>query len=181
MKPRKHVSYIYHLGAYLWAAKYVYDKSVVEIGSGEGYGAQILSLFAKQIQGFDASPTFTRRAQANKYHCHANFTQADFDKGNHTFEGAEAVVAFEILEHLKNPSEVIFHIPSDVPLLFSVPHNYPHPLHTHDFNSWADVHKMLARGGFLNTQMFWMKDGLVYDHEIPFEGDKCRYVGIATK
>ncbi len=180
MKTRKHVRYIDHLGAYLWAAKHVYGKRILEIGSGEGYGAQLLSLFVTKIEGIDSSPAFTRRAQSNKYHCPARFQQANLEVDKIDFGDAQAVVAFEILEHLINPHHFLSQIPAGVPLLFSVPHNYPHPLHVTDFNSWADVHKMVSPH-FKETQIFWMKDGVVYDHEVPFDTDTCRYVGIAVK
>lgn len=141
MKTAKHASYAAHLAAYAWAAPFIFRKSVVDIGCGEGHGLALLSLFAHQVKGIDISTKSLSLAQKRQYACPATFEAVDLDSLP-PFEPDSCIVAFEVLEHIKNPKAFIEHI-KHLPLIFSVPHCYPHPLHLTNFTSLAEVEELV--------------------------------------
>lgn len=90
-----------HLHRYAIAQELIKGKTVLEIGSGEGYGANLLADFALSVVGVDIDEKSIENAK-NKYKKEkltfitANAINIPFP--DHTFD---AVVCFETLEHLK--------------------------------------------------------------------------------
>lgn len=139
MRAVKHATYARHLMAYAWAAPFCFEKEVTDLGCGEGFGLQLLSWFAIRVRGVDISPTFMRRAVKRIYGCVAWFDRVDADEDLYIAKG-DVVVAFEFLEHIKDPKKVVrYCAENENTLIFSVPHCYPHPLHLTDFTSLSEV------------------------------------------
>lgn len=183
MKVVKHASYGRHLGAYAWAAQHCYKKPVVDIGCGEGYGLELISLFATSVGGVDVSPTYIKKAENRNYKCEKFLLQADLDDENLVIGMRGGVVlAFEILEHVKNPEALVKRIAATgTTLIFSVPHNYPHELHLTNFTSQDEV-RALVQPYLLagEVEFLWMnQEGLI--SRVPFEGEELyRYLAVCS-
>jgi len=50
----RHIKVPYHTAFYRWAADWVKDRTVIDVGCGEGYGTAILAEKARSVMGFDA-------------------------------------------------------------------------------------------------------------------------------
>lgn len=167
--------YSRHLSAYAWAAQYCGNKAVIELGCGEGFGLSILSLFAETVTGIDISPKFLNRASKNKYYCPHNLILGDAHQANTEKLPAFSepiIVAFEFLEHIEYPKLLLESI-RGIPLIFSVPHDYPHPLHKTDFRSDDDVSKFIGRP----YDPFYMDQEGFISREKP--DNLYRYMGLA--
>lgn len=172
----KQASYAYHLSAYAWVARRVRNRNVVELGSNEGYGSQLLSVFAKSITGYDISPRGVSRSAMKQHHCAAKFNVLDLEMGVLPLEGVDVVVALEVLEHLHNPQHVLKQISdAGVELIFSIPHNAPQRLHFQDFYSLEDA-KALIEPFFSDVEWFFMRHNFI--QSAPFK-EPNRYIGVA--
>ena len=61
-----HVQVVYeHLHRYLWAARLVDGKRVLDLGSGEGFGASILADNAEEVVGVDVDERTVDHARLN--------------------------------------------------------------------------------------------------------------------
>ena len=97
-----------HYHRYLWAQPLVAGRRVLDLGSGEGFGAALLADAARQVVGIDvderavehsrlnyAGPTLQfRAASATDL---AGFADGEFD----------VVVAFEVIEHVADQRQVL--------------------------------------------------------------------------
>ena len=174
----KKPTYAKHLQLYAWAGKYVYGKDVVDIGCGEGYGLQVMSVFAKSVVGIDISPRFTKIARGNKYHCQSNIIEGDLEKSTsflRSISEGTVVTAFEILEHVGYPNKVLEDI-CHLPLIASVPHDYPHPLHLTNYASPEDVFALFSPHYKQVDILFWTEGSF---HTVA-EKQCERYVVICT-
>lgn len=80
-------------------------------------------------------------------------------------------VAFEILEHIDNPKRVVAELAgSGTPLIFSVPHKYPHPMHKTVYSSWDDVIELIRPYLKGRIEVFRYHDGNV--EYIPYSADR---------
>jgi O-antigen biosynthesis protein len=115
-----------HLHRYLWAAKLVEGKRVLDLGSGEGFGASILADTAGEVVGVDVDERTVEHARLNWSSPQVSFELGSaldlsaFDEGSF-----EAVVAFELIEHLSEQERVLAEIArvlsSDGVLIISTP------------------------------------------------------------
>lgn len=120
-----------HLARYAWAMQFVYGKTVLDLGCGCGYGADMLSWGAMEITGVDVDVEtieFASRAfQAGNLH----FAQMDIERVER-LPPAQVYVAFEVLEHLRHPEELIAKIRGT--LLWSVPADDGSKFHRHVYS-----------------------------------------------
>lgn len=66
-----------HFCAYKFAKDFVVNKSVLEIGSGKGYGTHYLSGFAKKVIGIDYSGEVVQFAQEKYKNNNLSFLEMD--------------------------------------------------------------------------------------------------------
>lgn len=91
---------IEHLHRYALALELAKGKRVLDIASGEGYGANLLAGVAESVRGADLSKLAIANAQ-NKYKDKSNLTFVVGDATNLPFESDafDLVVSFETIEH----------------------------------------------------------------------------------
>lgn len=163
-KPAKRPEYARHLQLYAWAARFCFNKYVFELGCGEAYGLQLISIFAQCVTGIDNSPTFLQRALKKQIYCPGNMIRGDLN-GEIKFPNPPKdaiVIAFEVLEHIDNPKLVVAEVASSgTPIIFSVPHDYPHPLHKTNYNSWEDALALVPKGFYQKVECYHYIDGNV--------------------
>jgi len=95
-----------HYHRYLWARPLVAGRRVLDLGSGEGFGAALLAETGAAVTGVDVDD----QAVA---HARANYAAPEFVAGSATdlsrfADGAfDAVVAFEMIEHVTEHEQVL--------------------------------------------------------------------------
>jgi GT2 family glycosyltransferase/SAM-dependent methyltransferase/glycosyltransferase involved in cell wall biosynthesis len=130
-----------HLHRYLWAAELVTGRRVLDLASGEGFGAAILSETAAEVVGCDIDLVTVEHATVNYEAENLSFTVGDARR-LHQFEDGSfgAVVAFELLEHLDQQDQTLDEIKRvlapDGLLIFSTPDRdastQQNPYHVHE-------------------------------------------------
>jgi O-antigen biosynthesis protein len=99
-----------HLHRYLWAARIVGGGRVLDLGSGEGFGAAILAESAAAVVGIDIDERTVEHSRLNYAGDGGNLefrvaSAADLSEfGDASFD---AVVAFEVIEHLDEQDEAM--------------------------------------------------------------------------
>lgn len=97
-----------HLHRYLWAARVIAGRRVLDLGSGEGFGAAILAESATQVVGIDVDERTVEHSRLNywaanlEYRVGSALDLSDFADGSFG-----AVVAFEIIEHVRDQERVL--------------------------------------------------------------------------
>ncbi len=100
-----------HFHRYMWAAHIVGGRKVLDLGSGEGFGAAILSESAEQVVGVDLDEQTVEHSKLNYGGANLEFRVgtaldlSDFEPGSFG-----AVVAFEIIEHVQDQERVLAEI-----------------------------------------------------------------------
>ncbi|HEX4114942.1 MAG TPA: glycosyltransferase [Solirubrobacteraceae bacterium] len=97
-----------HFHRYMWAARVVEGRSVLDLGSGEGFGAAILAEFATHVVGVDVDERTVEHSKLNyggpnlEFHVGTALDLSAFEDGSFG-----AVVAFEIIEHVQDQERVL--------------------------------------------------------------------------
>jgi SAM-dependent methyltransferase len=97
-----------HFHRYMWAAQLVSGRRVLDLGSGEGYGSAILAERAAHVLGIDVDDATVEHSR-NRYAGEA----VDFRVGSAVELGdladgsLDAVVAFELIEHLEDHERML--------------------------------------------------------------------------
>ena len=96
-----------HLARYAFARRYVGGTRVLDAGCGTGYGTAELAQDARQVIGVDLSVEALDYARSNYPLANVRFAagsclQLPFARGS-----VDAVVAFEVIEHLDDPATFI--------------------------------------------------------------------------
>lgn len=96
-----------HVQRYVWASMFVRGLSVLDAGCGHGYGCDYLSNVAKSVVGVDSDEKAIRFASRNYRASNLTFDVMDighlrFDQGSF-----DAVISFEVIEHLTDVSSYL--------------------------------------------------------------------------
>jgi SAM-dependent methyltransferase len=116
---------IEHLHRYAIAREFARGKTVLDLASGEGYGAHLMSSVAAQVFGIELCPEAVAHAQS-RYHGN----NLEFLVGSCTVlpiadDSIDLVVSFETIEHIRDQDEMLDEIrrvlKPDGSLLLSTP------------------------------------------------------------
>lgn len=97
-----------HFHRYMWAARVVEGRRVLDLGSGEGFGASILAGSATHVVGIDVDERTVEHSKLNygganlEFHVGSALDLSTFEDGSFG-----AVVAFEIIEHVQDQERVL--------------------------------------------------------------------------
>jgi GT2 family glycosyltransferase/SAM-dependent methyltransferase/glycosyltransferase involved in cell wall biosynthesis len=120
-----------HLHRYLWASRIVRGRKVLDLGSGEGFGAAILADTAPDVVGIDIDGRTVEHSQLNYSRPGLSFAVGDAtDLSRFADDTFGAVVAFEIIEHIAEQQKVVDEIArvltADGVLVVSTPDRRPY-------------------------------------------------------
>lgn len=103
-----------HLGRYLFATDYLRrfkPDCIADIACGAGYGLTELEKVASSVMGIDGNAEVLERAQEQCCTSQTQLLQHDLDRedwfGNVRPSSTDAIISFETLEHLLDPSYAI--------------------------------------------------------------------------
>ncbi len=101
-KAEEYIEYLRHLAEYRFSAKWVGNKSVLEIGCGTGFGANHLSRIASSIVAIDIWQAGISTCQS-QYGGESNLTFLVADGAALPFKSGQfdVVVSFHVIEHIE--------------------------------------------------------------------------------
>ena len=97
-----------HLHRYMWAAPIVAHRRVLDLGSGEGFGSAILAEAAAHVVGIDIDERTIEHSRLNYAAENLEFLLGSaLDLSAYEAGSFGAVVAFEIIEHVRDQEQVL--------------------------------------------------------------------------
>jgi 2-polyprenyl-3-methyl-5-hydroxy-6-metoxy-1,4-benzoquinol methylase len=153
-----------HLHRYHFAASLVAGMDVLDLGCGEGYGAMIMAGTASSVTAVDIDPSVVEHARSSYVAGNVRFEVGSaLELREHPADSFDAVVCFEVLEHLREHDVLIEGIRNvlrpDGLLVLSTPdrESYnasrpPNPFHVRELSS-EELHELL-RGTFAHVATF---------------------------
>lgn len=97
-----------HFHRYYWAAALVGGRRVLDVGSGEGFGSAILAGVAEHVQGIDVDERTVEHSRLNYAADNLRFDVGSaLDLGRFEPGSFDAVVMFEIIEHVRDHDRVL--------------------------------------------------------------------------
>ncbi len=106
-----------HIQRYAFALRYCWQKAVVDLACGTGYGSYMLSMVSKTVKGVDIAPDAVTFALDHFRASNLEYGQDDITKA---VPFGEVYTAFECLEHLDNPQETLSLLTGSI-LIYSIP------------------------------------------------------------
>jgi SAM-dependent methyltransferase len=107
--PEENYWYQRHLVVYQWIARHVRGRHVVDVASGEGYGANVLAQNARSVLGIEPNPDAYE-------HARLKYPRVTFrrDIAETFIEPCDAVVFLQTIEHVPDPGAVLEHFSSQL-------------------------------------------------------------------
>lgn len=99
-----------HLHRYSLARDLCIGRDVLDVGSGEGYGAAILAGVARQVTGVELDAAAVQHAQRHHARPNLRFLQGDALALPLQQHAVDVVVCFEVLEHLTGQEALLAEI-----------------------------------------------------------------------
>jgi 2-polyprenyl-3-methyl-5-hydroxy-6-metoxy-1,4-benzoquinol methylase len=95
-----------HLVVYEWIAARVAGLDVIDMASGEGYGADVLAGAARSVVGVDANPEAHEHSRLRYVRSNLSFARDLVE----TYQGeAHAISFLQTIEHVEAPGDVLEH------------------------------------------------------------------------
>ncbi len=103
--PEENYWYQRHLVVYEWISQRVAGRHVVDVASGEGYGADVLADSAASVVGIEPNPDAYE-------HARLRYPRVSFrrDVAETFSEPCDAVVFLQTIEHVPDPGAVLAHL-----------------------------------------------------------------------
>lgn len=152
-----------HLHRYHFARQFVRGKHVLDVASGEGFGAEILATDAASVRGVDVDAATVEHA-ARRYPA-AAFAVDDATRLDSVPDDAvDVVVAFEVIEHLADHDQMLeavrrvlrpgglLVISTPNKAIYSAPGNPPNPFHVREL-ALEEFEALLSRS-FAHVQLY---------------------------
>ena len=95
-----------HVAVYEWVAAQVAGKRVIDMASGEGYGAEILAARASRVVGVEANPDAFEHARLRYRRTNLRFERSMVEV---YAEPCDAIVFLQTIEHVEDPDAVLEH------------------------------------------------------------------------
>lgn len=99
-----------HLHRYMLASEWVGGKTVLDIASGEGYGANILAEKALRVYGVDIDPVAVDNAKKKYAKSNLSYIQGDCLSIPLDDQSVDMVTSFETIEHHDQHHRMLFEI-----------------------------------------------------------------------
>ena len=99
-----------HLKSYALTEEFTRDKTVLDLGCGEGYGSQVMARWAREIVACDVSEESIQFAKRKYPHSNIEFVfmeSSDNLPQNLTANPFDAVVSFQVIEHIHDDNAFI--------------------------------------------------------------------------
>ncbi len=156
-------STIDHLHRYAIASKFIKDKIVLDIASGEGYGSNLMSNDAAFVYGVDIDKTTVTNAQLKYKKDNLKFLIGNTSAIPLENDSVDIVISFETLEHHNEHNEMMLEIKrvlkSSGMLIISTPdkltysdkRNYNNEFHVKEL--YKQEFKDMIAGHFENYQL----------------------------
>ncbi len=116
---------IEHLHRYAIAREFARGKTVLDLASGEGYGAHLMSSVAAQVFGIELCPEAVAHAQSRYHGNNLEFLVGSCTALPIADDSIDLVVSFETIEHIRDQEEMLDEIrrvlKPDGSLLLSTP------------------------------------------------------------
>jgi SAM-dependent methyltransferase len=95
-----------HVAVYEWVAGRVAGRRVIDMASGEGYGADLLAARAAAVVGVEANPDAFEHARLRYRRANLRFERSMVEV---YAEPCDAVVFLQTIEHVRDPGAVLEH------------------------------------------------------------------------
>jgi 2-polyprenyl-3-methyl-5-hydroxy-6-metoxy-1,4-benzoquinol methylase len=95
-----------HVAVYEWVARHVAGRRVIDMASGEGYGADLLAAAAASVVGVDANPDAFEHARLRYVRPNLRFERSMVEV---YAEPCDAIVFLQTIEHMRDPDAVLEH------------------------------------------------------------------------
>jgi SAM-dependent methyltransferase len=171
-----------HLHRYFFALRWARGKSVLDVASGSGYGAALLAGVADRVWALDIDWPAVALARSNCADGMLGFAQADAVHLPIAAHCLDLVVAFEVIEHLRDPEGLVSEVarvlkPGGVALLstpdkavYTDARGYVNPFHVREFYR-DEFHEMLkARFSVVRMMGQQVRAGSLIGAEPPGNG-----------
>lgn len=134
-KESKDTFYFEHLQRYDFSARFIKDKTVLDLGCGSGYGSRrLLDHKSKSVVAVDIDPKIINFAKKNYPHKKLSFKVANATKLPFNDNKFDVVVSFEVIEHLKDYNtyikEILRVLKPKGQFIFSTPNKLKHRANT---------------------------------------------------
>jgi len=165
--------YFQHQRIYTFCQEFVKNKSVLEFGSGYGSGAYRLSEFAREVLAIDLDRRSINESARRFKRDNLRFIPGDAESFVSS-KKYEVIVAFQLIEHLKNPDKFIknicLNLTNEGLLILSTPNAFTqsyneNPYHYREYSA-GELRKLLSKY-FKNVRLLGLfGDKKVIEYEI---------------
>ena len=96
-----------HLHRYIWTSSFAEGKSVLDLASGEGYGAQMIACRASLVVGIDIDGAAIRHASQKYRRANLQFLQGALTAVPIQGHSFDIITCFEAIEHIEQHDDLL--------------------------------------------------------------------------